>query len=845
MLERKLTAAAVLLTASSLAHASAAVVVPSGASATHAAAKHVAPGSTWTGQLVADIHEHAHGSSTRYYLHRRDGNIALSVPGDLQLGRWIGKEVTLRGFGTDARIDVVDVAAAPKRSPSLAKAGAAAPLECTTVGEQKAAVILMNQPGAPFQLGRFPAQYWRDTFFSASPPSVNSFLVETSSGQASLSGEVFGPFDFDRVYENTETDRALEAAIDAARAAGVDLSPYNRFAAVFTGSYTGALAGYGCMAADDRVPHEYSRMVITLQPDAPAGVVDFAGIAAHELGHNFELTHANSADFGSTPLGALDYDARNFNDGFEGKPGSWALVQEYGDPFSVMGTAALRSFAARDELALGWMPQAARQEVMDSGDFQLSPLQRDEGLRTIRVLREPSNSSWLWLEYRQPIGVYDSDLSKLPQATIFQGAYVRYEDAAQLTSGGVTAPLKALHFSPVEAPNSYTHGTMISGQSWSDPGTPLRLEVNRRDASGLSVSAYYEKPCAELAVSNAGADVVIDVTAPETCLWQASAIADWLTLLAAGDGKGNGTVRYRAAANAGEQQRRAYITVARQSIPVVQKGTGIFIHPLETPHVIGQDHALELIVDFPGGAQFAAVDAQMGFCGVRAEYHPTEGPRVVLVDSQQTLAPGSAGTAADQHCTLRGAGSVVEFSNDRLRAVFDLSLHATSGSFPIRLEAVSWTGLAEPLVAGTWTIERPAHPTPVQPAKPAKLVATAADGAVQLSWGAANGAASYRVFRRAAATEAPVEVKAAIGDTQTVISGLSNGVTYLFTVKAVNSAGVSAASNEVSAKPQGSGTADPAQPAGGGGGAIDPSALLLLILMGRRLWSAPLRKVQR
>jgi M6 family metalloprotease-like protein len=827
MRELRLTvaaAAAVLSWTMPLAHGATAVVVPSGAPAVRTAPKYLAPGATWTGQLVADIHDYANGSATRYFLHRRDTDIALSVPGGLQLQQWVGKSVTLQGFGTDSRIDVVDVAPAP--APAAIAAAAEAPLECTTVGEQKAAVILMNQPSALFQLDTFPVAFWRNAFFGASPPSVNSFLVETSSGRASLSGDVFGPFEFDRDYDNTETDQAVRAAIAAARAAGVDVSPYTRFAAIFTsvGSYSGALAGYGCSAPDEAVPNEYSRMVVFLQPNAQPAGSHYTGIVAHELGHNLELTHANSADFGSIPLGALDYDARNWNEGFEGIPGSWALVQEYGDPFSVMGTARLRPFAARDELAMGWLPQAAHREVMGSGDFLLEPLELDAGVRTIRVLREPSNSSWLWLEYRQPIGFYGSNLEGLSTTNIFEGAYVRYEDAAPLTSRGVTAPLKALHFNPQEAPNYYELGTLTAGQSWSDAHSPLRLEVNRGDAAGLSVSAHFEEPCAALAASQVGADVVIDVASPETCEWQASAVAGWLTLVSAGDGRGNGTVRYRAEANTGEQQRRAYITVARQSIPVVQKGTGIFIHPLETAHVVGQDHALQVVVDFPGGAEFAAVDAQMGFCGVRAEYHPTEGPRVILVDTQQKLTPGSAESASDAHCTLRGAGSVVEFSGTQLRAVFDLSLHATYGSFPIRLEAVSWTGLAEPLVAGTWTVELPTHPLPPPPGTPTGLVATAASGQVELSWGAAEHAASYRVYRSTQPGAEPVEAKAAIGDTHAVVAGLTNGTTYRFTVKAVNSAGLSAASNEVSATPVGPG-------GGGGGGSIDPRVLLLLALL--------------
>lgn len=96
------------------------------------------------------------------------------------------------------------------------------------------------------------------------------------------------------------------------------------------------------------------------------------------------------------------------------------------------------------------------------------------------------------------------------------------------------------------------------------------------------------------------------------------------------------------------------------------------------------------------------------------------------------------------------------------------------------------------------------------PAVPAGVSATASNGTVMLSWGAATGAASN-----------------VSGVTATVPS-LMNGTTYFFTVAAVDAGGVSAHSNEVSAVP-----AAPAGHSGGGGalGALELAVLALLALL--------------
>jgi hypothetical protein len=87
------------------------------------------------------------------------------------------------------------------------------------------------------------------------------------------------------------------------------------------------------------------------------------------------------------------------------------------------------------------------------------------------------------------------------------------------------------------------------------------------------------------------------------------------------------------------------------------------------------------------------------------------------------------------------------------------------------------------------------------PAVPSGLAATPAEGSVALSWSAASGAASYKVKRATASGGAYTTL------TNTVSTSFAdllvyNGTTYYYVVAAVNVAGDSADSGEVSAKPQ-------------------------------------------
>ncbi len=112
-------------------------------------------------------------------------------------------------------------------------------------------------------------------------------------------------------------------------------------------------------------------------------------------------------------------------------------------------------------------------------------------------------------------------------------------------------------------------------------------------------------------------------------------------------------------------------------------------------------------------------------------------------------------------------------------------------------------------VAATWgaTPEPPAS----VPAPPGGIVVTPGNGKIVLTWKSANGATSYHL-KRATTSGGPYTTIASPTCLCSTSLGLTNGTTYYFVVSAVNSAGESANSAQVSATP--TGAAEPAVPSG-------------------------------
>jgi hypothetical protein len=653
-------------------------------------------------QAVADDFAH-HSSTSHFYLHTATGEIELFPTHTLELGRFLHQRVKANGVGTRAVMAVESVgppspAAAPDATAFSSTVAADATVACSTTGVQKTAVLLLKFPDTSltYPAGLDSPGYWQQAVAGSANPSTSNYWSEASYGQTSSTADVYGPFTLPQTYDCTNTGGMYTAAITAA-ASTVDFSTYTRVVLVYPAATCsfGGLGSIGCYGASTTINHPSSVAWIPVTPgDSPTGD-SFWGDLNHEMGHNLGMNHANSLDFGALSLGPLDFQATN--PGVIGGTGATtatgavtAVNTEYGDNFSAMGADNWSGFsgpysAEHRAKLLGWLPPASVQTVFYSGTYMLTPLSSTTGLRALRVLRDPASSSWLWVEFREPAGYYESAmLSGVSGNDMASGAMVHYEN-------GFGDPLYTyqVDMAPTATPNKFVGGALTPGKTWSDPYSLLDITTNYAAGAGLSVSATYETPCAAVGLSNgvipaAGGSGTVTITAPSTCSWAVSTNPAWMTLGGTASGTGNGVVTYTAAANTAKDQRSTYITAQRQSLPVVQEGT--------TVNVLGVNPAGGTVASNASTLYTMSFADAAGISDVNSVHFTVQGagPSCVVYAAisnnaayfylynngvyTNSLLGGTTGTLSIPGCTLSGQRSGLAVSGNNMTLTMDVSL---------------------------------------------------------------------------------------------------------------------------------------------------------------------------
>ncbi|WP_035347938.1 malectin domain-containing carbohydrate-binding protein [Edaphobacter aggregans] len=165
-------------------------------------------------------------------------------------------------------------------------------------------------------------------------------------------------------------------------------------------------------------------------------------------------------------------------------------------------------------------------------------------------------------------------------------------------------------------------------------------------------------------------------------------------------------------------------------------------------------------------------------------------------------ASGTVGTPFSYQITA--SQNPISFSASGLPAGLNVNASGIILGMPTAA-GVSSVTLAASNSAGTGTANLQLtinQAAPTVPAAPASVTAIAGTGQITLNWTASNGATSYNIYRgTASGSEAATPLASSVTATSFLNSGLTNGQPYFYQVTAVNSAGESVKSPEVSATP--------------------------------------------
>lgn len=168
----------------------------------------------------------------------------------------------------------------------------------------------------------------------------------------------------------------------------------------------------------------------------------------------------------------------------------------------------------------------------------------------------------------------------------------------------------------------------------------------------------------------------------------------------------------------------------------------------------------------------------------------------------------NASTGATSYTVLRsttsGSGYASVATGVSNTSYVDSSL--TNGTtYYYVVEAVNAYGASGNSAQASATPTAPASP----PAAPTGLTATAGNAQVSLAWTASSGATSYTVLRSTTSGSGYVAIVTGLTVTNYSDTGLTNGATYYYVVRAANSAGTSGNSSQANATP----AAPPSPPA--------------------------------
>jgi Gametolysin peptidase M11 len=364
--------------------------------------------------LAAAIGKSAGPSAPDHERKTVDGVLSFAHGDDFAHGRKLGTDY----FVTDAEGKATEVAFAREPSPKLqgtrvrltgtmqsgtllADGGSAvvgsASGATTSTGPHRVAVLLFNFSNDATE--PYTPDFARGVAFTNSD-SVAAYYAESSWGQLTLTGDVFGWYTIPETSTSCDYPQWSSSADQAASLAGVNLAGYDNIVYAFA---TSTSCGWSGLA---NMPGKYSwlngQMAMNLRT------------MAHELGHNFGTHHASALTCAEGGIPVTLASPSN------------CTLGEYGDPYSIMGGSSRYHQTNFSHGNFGWLLDANSLTVTSSGDYTLAPAPvQSSNAIALRIPR--TSTSWLDLEFRQPYGSeFETFAATSPVAT---GVTIRITEA--------------------------------------------------------------------------------------------------------------------------------------------------------------------------------------------------------------------------------------------------------------------------------------------------------------------------------------------------------------------------------------------------------------------------------
>jgi hypothetical protein len=339
-----------------------------------------------------------------------------------------GSQVTVTGHATHGGI------------VGAVKTGGSARAATVGAGPRRTAVVLINfvddlrQPWGVDQV--------RQRVFTA-PDSTSAFFQDESYGQVSLTGklradgDVFGWYTLPTSARSCNPDLWATLAQAAVRTSGANLTGYDHVVYAFPPEQSCQWSGLGEL------------------PGTQAWVNGDVGVKtiAHELEHNMGTHHASSYRC-TSPTG--DPVAMSGN----------CSVDEYGDPFDVMGGFLARHSSAWHLQQLGFLQGSHVQTVTQTGTYTVQSALTQAATQLIRIprTRNPDGTvhDYYYLDLRTAGGMFDNFSATDPAVT---GVAIRIcPDSSELSQSWLvdTTPGSPGGFgdAPLAAGRTFDDGTI-------------------------------------------------------------------------------------------------------------------------------------------------------------------------------------------------------------------------------------------------------------------------------------------------------------------------------------------------------------------------------------------------